>query len=814
MAGGAGFAQRLSDWLRARYGADLPGVIVFVPTSRVAARVRAALAVDFKGVLPAVLPLKGNGELADLLGFEVARTVDAVAARIEIYQVLKRLGGSDGEDGAAPLDMPSGERLWRRVDRIYRMLDRLALHGLGVADLRRSVPANMAGLWDQQASLLVQVAAHMERWLARRGEVLAGTAERRVLAMAGEILARPDCEWVPVVAGIVDTGTRHEDKSMMPLRGEAGVLAAAAARGAVLVPELGDVTAGLVAELDAVLGIEATRLAVGGDSVVRSVVAETEWDEAWVVALAVRRWLQEPKAPGSGGGMGVVSASRELLRRVSAILATWGIVAPVRGELCLDNTPAGRMVLAERNWGLKAGRVADWVRAVDDFAGEDLNAVKAAMAPLKDQTAWLELEDWRALMALVLGETLAPVGPVTEGIVLLGPLDARLMDFDHVVAAGCVEGVWPATIQDAWLSEPHLRALGLADSARAALLAGTEFESVVQGGSREVLVTRSATVGGRDVVASRFLEGSQDVRVSGSQDMELLEALAALRGDDEEVGEPLGVFAPVGDLWPKRWSASFVEAMLACPYRALGERILKLEPLDPLVPDVDARVAGLLAHRWLEKLGVRQMAQGVKDPEAWVAELLEIGEMELRKEPVVIRAIWRSKMKKLAPALVARWLEDGREVVAVEKRLSKPVGPVQVTATADRMERGVEGAVIIDFKTSTPPSWASVASGERPQLAIEAWLAEDGVTDVEYWHLRGYGTSPLNVLRAENTKHYDVAQLVAPVGDGLAQLVGTFGEGEAFPAVPDMAGGGLLATGHCERCQLAGVCRRKVANHV
>ena len=807
MAGAAvsrGFAGALAAHVRGRYAARLSDVMVLVPTSRVAARVRAALAAEMVGVLPAVLPLKGNGELADLLGIAVPRVVDAAVARIEIFQVLKRLGS----EGDTPLAMPAGARLWRRVDGIYRMLDRLALHGLGVSDLRKTVPASMVGLWDQQAELLVDVAAHMERWLARRGEVLAGGAERRVLVEARDVLARDDCAWIPVVAGIIDLGQKG-------VKADALVMDVAARRGEVIVPELGGVTAGLVAEMEAVLATAVTRLAVDGGAPVKQVVAETEWDEAWVVALAVRRWLHERnREPGIGNQMGVVSPSATLLRRVSGILATWGIVAPVRGDMCLDATAAGRELLAEQDWPLKAGRVAEWVALVQDSGGHgDRDAVAAALSPLKDQTAWLELEDWQALAGLVLGEVPAPVRAVSEGVVLLGPLDARLMDFDYVIAAGCVEGVWPATVQDAWLSEPHLRALGLADSARTALLAGTEFESVVRGGSREVLVTRSRSEGGRDVVASRFLEGLADYRVDG----ELLEALAALPGR-EDAGEPLGVFAPAGVLWPKRWSASFVEAMLACPFKALGERILKLEPLDPLVLDVDARVAGLLAHRWLEKLGMRQQADGMKDSEAWVAELLAVGELELAKEPPVVRAIWRSKMKKLAPALVARWLADGREVMSVEKRLSREVGAVAVTATADRIERGAGGQVVIDFKTSTPPSWVSVARGERPQLAIEAWLLEEtadgAVAGLEYWQLRGYGTSPLNVLRAGDKKAPDVAALVAPVGGGLKRLVNAFAEGALFNAVPDMAGGGLMATGHCERCELAGICRRKVAAHV
>ena len=266
--------------------------------------------------------------------------------------------------------------------------------------------------------------------------------------------------------------------------------------------------------------------------------------------------------------------------------------------------------------------------------------------------------------------------------------------------------------------------------------------------------------------------------------------------------------------------------MLACPYKALGDRVLRLKPLDPLVPQADARTAGLLAHRWLEKAGKEFPEVREEDADRVVARLLELGAFELRYEPPVVKAIWTAKFAKLAPALVARWIADGRKVEILEKQLAKAVGTVTVTAKVDRVEvmgswgHGVMGPkVIIDFKTNTPPSWAKVANGEKPQLAIEAWLLEGGpdvgmsgsrdVAGVEYWQLKGYGSSPLNVVRSGG-KNSAVEDLVAPVGAGLERLVGEYGEGRPFPAVPDLAGGGLMATGHCEWCELSGVCRRQM----
>lgn len=783
MAGGSSFAGELAAHLVARYAGRLSQVVVFVPTSRVAAQVRAALSREILGVLPAVLPLKGNGELADLLGFEMGGVVAAPHAMVEIRDVLVRRAGEDGV-----LEAAKGERLWRRVDGLYRMLDRLALHGISASDLRRTVPPSMVGLWELQAATLLAVAHHMEHWLARRGEMLPGTAERRVLAQAAQVLGQDDCAWIPVVAGVLDGIPAALD-----------VMKVAQAKGEVIYPSLGPVTDTLAGEMETLLGAPGMRLA-GSESPMAEAVAATDWDEAWLAALAVRRAKDAGRAV-----VGVVSPNRALLQRVAGILAQWNLTVPVRGAMCLDQTPQGREVLGQSGWGLLGGSAADWLQTLR--GREVAEEILTALEPLRGIDAWLDRDDWQSLMALTLAASPAPQGVVSEGILLLGPLDARLFAMDTVIAAGAVEGMWPGSGTDAWLSEAHLRALGLPDSARTAQLAGTEFESAVAGGHGEVLVLRGLTQDGRETVPSRFL---QPYNGRLTTDRALNDVLALLRGEDIMHGE-LGVWQPEGKLWPKTWSASFIEALLECPYKALGDRVLRLKELDPLTPAPDARMAGLLVHGWLERAGKEFphiTEENRKDAEA---RLLELAELELRHEPPVVKAIWRAKFKKLAPALVAEWLANGRTVTALEKRVAKDVGHVTVTAKLDRMDDGV----IIDFKTGTPPSWSDVAAGVRPQLAIEAWLMgqEQAVADVEYWQLKGYGSSPLRVMRPGG-RSPSLDKIVEPVAEGLAQLEATFREGAPFPAVPDMAGGGLMATGHCARCALAGVCRRKEAGVV
>lgn len=787
--GGKGFCHALARHVRQQPAAVWPQLLILVPTARVAARLRALLSEGFTGVLPAILPLKGTPELAEILGFDTPAAVDSVVARLEIARLLRQRDTGDLFDAAEAPDVLEGERLWRRVEGLYTTLNRLALHGVSVRELRAAVPAQMVGLWEHQADTLLRVARHMERWLAARDEDWPGAVERRILERAAEVLASPECPWQPLAAGVVDG-----------VPAARAVLRATAQRGEVLLPEMGPATAELTRQLMEVLDAPVRPLSLAAEDF-EEAVAETDWDEAWLAALAVRRAVQAGEAR-----VAVVCPSRTLLQRVAGILAGWNLPVTVGGGLCLSDTPSGREATAAPHWGPRGRKLGQWLELMTqhglNVAGWD--DVTREVQRLQGEDYWLEAADWQAVLRMLLADIPAATA-AAEGIFLLGPLEARLLDFDTAIACGCVEGTWPAPAFDSWLSEPHLRALKLPDSAHKALLAGTELESVLHGGHGRTILTRAESSEGKETLRSRFLAGYR-----GRKETELgVVATRLRRGDAPDRPEALGVFTPHGTLWPKIWSASLIEALLACPYRALGERVLKLAPPDPLTPLPDPRTAGLLVHRWLERIGREDHTHLTS--EAYIARMLALGDEELAKEAPVVRAIWRGKFAKLAPALAAQWQADGRRVTSVETRLTRTLGPVTVAATLDRVEEnGDSSQVVIDFKTGTPPAWSRVAAGIKPQLALEAWLLGAEVSGVEYWHLRGYGSKPLEVRRADGRTLTD---MLAPVEDGMARLMAAYPEGAAFAAVPDLQGGGLQATGVCEYCELAGVCRRKGAVH-
>jgi RecB family exonuclease len=353
---------------------------------------------------------------------------------------------------------------------------------------------------------------------------------------------------------------------------------------------------------------------------------------------------------------------------------------------------------------------------------------------------------------------------------------------------GVEAGAWPVPDAQPWLSDRELVAFGL-PGARAQAAHALSFLAEIVAARRCVLVARHP------------LEDAALAGVVWAAPALPSPALPSPSPALPSPAETLGVFMPTGGQWPSHWSASFIENLRACPYRAYGERVLNLRALDPLDEDLDPRAAGQMVHAWLQHIGSEFPCLTAAEIPAAVVRMQAVAERLLAEAPPLVAGLWHGRLARLAPLLAERWVSQGRSVVALEHRVEKVVGAVTVTAKIDRVEGliGQDSAadgpvVIVDFKTGRAPEWTMVARGDKPQLALEAWLWGTAAATLEYWVLKGFGAHRLEV---ENKA---AAAYVAPVEDGVRRLVEAFGEGRPFMALPEEA--------TCEYCPLAGVCRR------
>lgn len=269
---------------------------------------------------------------------------------------------------------------------------------------------------------------------------------------------------------------------------------------------------------------------------------------------------------------------------------------------------------------------------------------------------------------------------------------------------------------------------------------------------------------------------------------------------------------------PAAWSPSLLETLAACPYKAYAQRLLRLEAWPDVGNIPDGRLAGNALHSWLAAVGKAALAGALAGlPGVALTErLVLLAQPVLATLPPVVAQVLRARIpllaKQMAGALLAQQAAQ-QCVQAVEHKVVQPLLTgavrVEIAARPDRVDADAQGRLtVVDYKSGNLPSWASVASGEKPQLAVEAWLLQQSGTAVQamaLWGVKGYGSKAFVVSEQAVS-----ADLLATTEAGLRALVGHFlpkGEAVAWPALPGRKEGVWQASGPCERCDLAGVCR-------
>src|SRR5262249_50882999 len=124
-------------------------------------------------------------------------------------------------------------------------------------------------------------------------------------------------------------------------------------------------------------------------------------------------------------------------------------------------------------------------------------------------------------------------------------------------------------------------------------------------------------------------------------------------------------------------------------------------------------------------------------------------------------------------------------------QFAAPAGVFTVTATADRIECGRDGALaIIDYKTGSLPKPRDIEFGFSPQLPLEAAIATAGgftdirearVASLQFWRLTG-GNPPAEIkgVKADPMGSADAALA------GLKTLVAAFDSPDtAYHSEPD-----------------------------
>jgi len=442
--------------------------------------------------------------------------------------------------------------------------------------------------------------------------------------------------------------------------------------------------------------------------------------------------------------------------------------------LAASDTSAG----AERLWAREAGEAAaGFIADLREAAGG---------APVFGGERYPAL-----LNSLMAGQVVRPRYGNHPRLAILGPLEARLQHADLVVLAGLNEGTWPAEVDPGpWLSRPMRARFGLPAPERRIGLAAHDFAQAFS--ASQVFLTRATRVGGTPSVPSRWL-----LRIDA-----LLAALdlpaiqeepwwrdwaAAIDRPAEVRPAPRPAPRPPVAARPRRLSVTQVETWMRDPYALYARKVLALKRLDPIDADPAAADRGTLIHKALERF-LKAYPEALPDDPA--AALLAEGEavFEAFGARPGVWAFWWPRFRR-----IARWFAEAEQArrggiarAWAEARgsleLAGPAGPFVLSAKADRIDLGRDGAIaILDYKTGGLPGQKEIELGFAPQLPLEAAIAAKGgfgpdvpaamPASLEFWRLTG-GEPPGEAKTVKG----DPGELAAQALAGLSRLVALFDE--------------------------------------
>ncbi|MBR1756928.1 MAG: PD-(D/E)XK nuclease family protein [Alphaproteobacteria bacterium] len=369
---------------------------------------------------------------------------------------------------------------------------------------------------------------------------------------------------------------------------------------------------------------------------------------------------------------------------------------------------------------------------------------------------------------------------------ILGPIEARLTQFDVTIIGEANEGFWPQQPPaDMWMSRQMRVAFGLPDSERSVGVSAADFAHLLC--APKVYITRAERADGTPTTKSRWLLRLEAVLTAllGQNEKKYdfydcyYEALAKF---GERAQKVTGISAPMPcpplQMRPLKLSASNVNFLLRDPYTVFAKYILQLYPLDKLDRNFDRRDYGNFVHRTIELFNRQygaQMPQNAKD------ELLRIGaeQFEQAHVPTEVRVFWWPKFEQTTDWLLKveqQYRVGIKEIYnEVEGQMKLPLSDGRefiITGKADRIDVTDSGAInIIDYKTGSsgyPNSQKDFKLGYEPQLPVEALIALNGgykdlsvfsnIGSLQFWKL-GSATMSLNEEDSTNAVKITKANL-------------------------------------------------------
>ena len=435
---------------------------------------------------------------------------------------------------------------------------------------------------------------------------------------------------------------------------------------------------------------------------------------------------------------------------------------------------------------------------------EDGEAAAAFFAELSEQASSFDDMDgpsYLRILSHLMGDiTVRPKYGTHPRLSILGQLESRLIDADMLILGGLNEGSWPPDPgHDPWMSRPMRAQFGLPDPDRNIGLTAHDF---VQGFcAPQVLLTRSKTIDAAASVPARWLQRLDTVLRGAGKTLDILhnnslvvwhEAL-----DDHVETEPVKRPRPVPplDKRPKSLSVTQIETLMKDPYAIYAKKILGLSKLEDLEKPIEAKEKGTLLHYVLERF-ITEHKDNIPANAKDILKSHADDHIKQLHDDASLWSFWWPRFERLCDWFIAN---------EIDWRFEKRARPLQLEAKgewtiktdsaslklkgiADRIDLMPDGScAIIDYKTGSGFSSSKMASGDTPQLPLEAIMLNEGgfakagiatgkiTSYLAYWSLTG-GSQAGKITPLPSSREKDLQTIIDNTRAGLERLIESFAD--------------------------------------
>lgn len=702
-----------------------------------------------------------------------ARLAAAVAARIAAWQTQPPahpviVAGSTGSRGttaalmAAVAALPQGavilpgydtampEAAWARLDDLRGAEDhpqarfRLFLDRLGHPAVRPwtgTLPPDPAR--NRLISLALRPAPVTDQW---RDEGLALGDPGAALARVALIEApSPRAEALAIARALAEAAAAGQSAALVtPDRALARRVSAALDRWRVVPDDSGGRPLGLSAPGRFLRQI-AARLAGRGDgagliALLKHPLAHSGADRGphLLHLRDFELWLRRRADPFPGPDtLTRFADTRPEARDWAAWLGQWLAALPGPGTPLAEAAQALRRAAEGLAAGPGGGSGALWAEPAGEAAQARLTALETSAAAAGE----LHLADLPDLLdAAFAGEELREVLAADPRVMIWGTLEVRARTADLLILGGLAEGVWPAApAPDPWLSRPLRRDAGLRLPERQIGLSAHDFQ--IAAAAPQVVLSRALRSTDAETVPSRWLNRLLNLTAGLPGGKAALDAARA-RGrvwldralaDEADLSRvppacvarnPRPAPAPPVAARPAELRVTEVQALIRDPYAIYARRVLGLSPLDPLVPEPDARLRGTLLHGVIEDF----IAAHPPGQPADLADFMAMARDRLARDLpwAAERVMWLSRLRRVAPAFLDWHAGIEGAPILTEETGALPLPGLTLIGKPDRIDRLPDGRLALyDYKTGRVPTLPQQTAFDK-QLILLAIMAEAG----------------------------------------------------------------------------------------